>query len=105
MSVDEYARPKFFKSRPVPLATKAAMERELDRLESKGVLEKVYFSDWAAPVVVVLKDSQVQLCGDYKITVNPILDIDQYPLSLSNELFATLAEGTFFTKLDLTHAY
>ena len=106
LSVDESARPKFFKSRPVPLATKAAVEHELDRLESEGVLEKVDFSDWAAPVVVVpKKDGKVRLCGDYKVTVNPVLDIDQYPLPRSEELFATLAGGTHFTKLDLTHAY
>ena len=49
LSVDESARPKFCKPRPVPLAMKAAVERELERLESEGVLEKVDFSEWAAP--------------------------------------------------------
>ena len=66
LSIDETATPKFCKPRPVPLALRAAVEQELDRLESDGVLEKVDFSEWAAPVVAVpKKDGRVRLCGDY----------------------------------------
>ena len=63
-------------------------------------------SDWAAPVVTVPKrDGQVQICSDYKVTVNPVLDIDQYPLPRPEDLFATLADGIYFSTLDLSHAY
>ena len=41
----------------------------------------------------------------YKVTINPELDIDQYPLPKPEELFARLAGGKGFTKIDLTHAY
>ena len=48
-------------------------------------------------------------CGtsprDYKITINPVLDIDKYPLPTPEDLFATLAGGQKFSKLDLSHAY
>ena len=47
----------------------------------------------------------MRICGDYKITVNPVLDIDQYPLPRAEDLFATLAGGKCFSTLDLSHAY
>ena len=63
-------------------------------------------SNWAAPIVPVpKKDKQIRLCGDYKLTFNPELDIKRYPLPKPQELFATLAGGKKFTKLDLHQAY
>lgn len=63
-------------------------------------------SDWATPIVAVpKKDGTVRLCGDYKVTINPMLQIDQYPVPSSRVLLSTLAEGKKFTKLDLTSAY
>ena len=44
-------------------------------------------------------------CGDYKVTVNPSLEVDQYPLPKPDDLFTTLAGGKRFTKIDLTQAY
>ena len=106
LSVTPGASPKFFKPRSVPLALKERVESELDRLERDGVLEKTNYSEWAAPVVTVPKpDGQLRLCGDYKVTVNPVLDVDQYPLPKPDDIFATLAGGKQFTTLDLSHAY
>ena len=63
-------------------------------------------SQWAAPIVPVPKaDGGIWLCGDYKVTVNPFLKIDQYPVPTAEDLFATLTGGQAFTKLDLSHAY
>ena len=39
------------------------------------------------------------------MTSNPVLDIEQYPLPKPEDLFATLAGGKQFTKIDLTNAY
>ena len=55
LSVDPNTRPKFCKARPVPLALRAAVEQEIERLELNRVLEKVDFSEWATPVVAVPK--------------------------------------------------
>ena len=98
--------PRFFKPRPVPYAISDAVGSQLDKLEAEGVLEKVSHSDWAAPIVVVPKqDGSYRLCGDYKVTVNQALDVDQYPLPKPEDLLATLAGGQKFTKLDLRQAY
>ena len=104
--VRENAKPKFFKPRSVPFAMKAAVEEELSRLEQIGVVEKISSSEWAAPIVAVpKKDGKVRLCGDYKVTINPALDVDQYPLPVPEALFATLSGGKNFTTLDLSQAY
>ncbi len=77
------ATPKFFKPRPIPLALKDVVGQELDRLEKQGVIKKVNSSDWAAPIVTVPKpEGQIRLCGDYKVTMNQALTVDQYPLEL-----------------------
>ena len=62
-------------------------------------------SEWATPIVAVPKpDGRVRLCGDFKVTVNQSLTVDQYPLPKVEDLLATLASGKQFTKLDLTQA-
>jgi hypothetical protein len=100
------ANPKFFKPRPVPFAIREAVGAQLNKLEEDGVLEKVTHSSWAAPVVVVpKKDGHYRLCGDYKVTINKALDVDQYPLPKPEEIFTTLAGGQKFSKLDLSQAY
>ena len=56
----------------MPFALRGAVETELDRLEKLGIVEKVSHSDWATPIVPVVKgDGKVRICGDYKVTLNP----------------------------------
>ena len=106
LSVKEGAKPKFFKPRSVPFALKEAIEKDLDRLEQLGVVTKVNYSEWAAPIVVVPKpDGSVRICGDYKVTINPVLEVDHYPLPTPEDLFATVAGAKCFSKLDLSQAY
>ena len=78
LCVHSEATPKFQKSRPVPYSLRPAVEAELDRLEMEGVVTKVSHSAWATPVVVVPKaDGGIRLCGDFKVTVNQVLDVDK----------------------------
>ena len=91
------AQPKFHRPRSVLFVLKEAIERELDRLEMAGVIEKTTHCNWAAPIVVVpKKDGTVQLCGDYKVSVNQTLVVDKYPLPKPSDMFATLAGGSGF---------
>lgn len=63
-------------------------------------------SRWATPIVPIRKaGNKVRLCGDYKITVNPGMVVEEYPLPTIEELFASMAGGDKFTKIDLTKAY
>ena len=54
----------------------------------------------------VLKQyGSIQLCGDYKLTVNRVAKLGTYPLPKIDDLLATLVGGSFFTKLDLSQMY
>ena len=82
------------------------MEEELKRLESEGILSKVEWSDWATPIVPVPKqDGSIRICGDCKGTINPALQAEQYPLPRIEDIFANLAGGKKFSKIDLRQAY
>jgi hypothetical protein len=70
------------KARPVP-----QVERELSILENEGLLSNVDTSEWASPIVSVMKpNGSVRIYGDFKTTVNPMLNVDQYPLPRIDEL-------------------
>lgn len=106
ITVKEDVTPKFFKARPVPYAMKDRVEIELDKLEANGVIVKTTQTDWSSPVVVIPKaDKTVRICGDYKVSLNQAVEDEQYQLPTTQDLYATLAGSTVFTKLDLAHAY
>lgn len=106
LNLKSNCEPKFCKPRPLTLAMKDRVENEIDKLVKLGVLEAVDFSEWGTPIVPVLKKSgEVRICGDYKITLNPHLKVEQYPLPRIEELFARLHGGQEFSKIDLSMAY
>ncbi len=89
-------------SMPYYYALCKKVEDELNRLQDLKIIEPVQFSDWAAPIIPVLKnDGTVRICGDYKITINKAAKLDKYPIPRIEDLFAKLAGGKSFTKLDL----
>ncbi len=104
------ATPRFFKPRPVPYALRSRVESELEKFEGQKIWEKVHYSRWAAPIVAVLKDARdpsgpLRICGDYKITVNAVAPLDNYPIPNTSEQLATLSGGQKFSKIDLSQAY
>ena len=61
------AVPKFVKARPVAFALRPKVEQELDKLEKQNILTPVQVSDWASPVVPVLKkDGRVRFVAILK---------------------------------------
>ena len=55
--VEPESKLKFFKPRQVPYALKGAIEQEVNRLDM-GVIEKVRYSEWVAPIVPVVKPAE-----------------------------------------------
>lgn len=102
----ENATPRFFKPRPVPYSYRELVEKEVERNIATGVWEPVRYSEYASPLVPILKsDGSVRLCIDYKVTVNEFCKVDSFPLPRIEDIYAGLAGGQFFSKIDLQHAY
>lgn len=89
----------------VPFALKDKVDAEIDRLVRIGNLEQVEVSEWATPVVPVVKGEGVRLCGNFKLTVNPQIIVKRYPLPLKEKVFQTLQVGTKWSQIDLKHAF
>lgn len=106
LTLQDGASPKFCKAREVAYSLRPRVEEELDRLQQAGVISPVKFSDWATPIVPLPKaNGKVRICGDYKVTLNPAMKIEQYPLPKIADIFASLGGGQKFSKIDLTQAY
>ena len=80
--------------------------------DEECTIEPVQVSDWAAPIVPVLKSNKsVCICGYlgrklyFRFTVSPASKLDNYPIPKVEELLAKLNKGKFFMKLDLSQAY
>ena len=58
LSVAPEAKPRYFKPRSVPHIWKTKIEDELGGLERKGTISPVEFSEWATPIVPILKTDQ-----------------------------------------------
>ena len=98
--------PKFHRPRPVPYALHSKVDEELDRLQQEGIIRQINRSEWASPIVIVRKaDGSIRVCGDYKVSVNPYLETECYPMPNPQDLFSTLAGGRVFTRLDMKQAY
>lgn len=48
-------------------------------------------------------DKSMQIHGNYKVNVNRCVEEENYPLSNTEDAFATLAGGKQFTKRDISH--
>ncbi|XP_055842359.1 uncharacterized protein K02A2.6-like [Episyrphus balteatus] len=117
------AIPVFRAKRPVAYSVIPIIEKELKRLEDLGIITPVDFSEWAAPIVAVRKQNDESnfaelreancgrdrprstICGDYSSGPNDALEPHQYPLPISDDIFATLSNKNIFSHIDLTDAY
>lgn len=100
------SKPVFMKTRPVPLAIRLKVEADLDDLVKNGVLGAVTTSEWATLIIPApKKDRGIQTCGDFKVTLNPVLTVKQHPLPLIDNSFAGLSGGQKFSMIYLNQAY
>lgn len=73
--------PVYCKPRPWPYLLKSEVKAEIKRIEQNSVRVKPDPCDWATPILVVPKaDNTVRLGTDLKVTINQMVDGEQYPL-------------------------
>uniref|UniRef100_A0A0M3ISN1 Reverse transcriptase domain-containing protein n=1 Tax=Ascaris lumbricoides TaxID=6252 RepID=A0A0M3ISN1_ASCLU len=76
------------------------------RLENQGVVTKVDYSRWAAPIVVLKKASgNLRFCADFSTGLSDALELHKYPLPLPEDIFVTLNGGCYFSQIDFADAY
>ena len=99
--------PVYKRARSLPFQKRPLVEAELDRLEQLGVIKPIEHSEWASPIVAVVKSDgkSIRLCADFKETLNPACAMTQYPLPVPEDIFTTLSRGQAFSTLDLSSAY
>ena len=57
-------------------------------------------------VPVAKRDTKdVRLCGEYKVTINPVIREDKFPLPRVEDIFVKMAGGQRSSKIDIKNAY
>lgn len=98
--------PIFRKAYAVPLRLRQKVIDHLDSLERDGVISPVETSEWASPVVIVIKkDQNIRLVIDCRVSINKVIIPNTYPLPVAQDLFASLSGSKMFCSFDLAGAY
>lgn len=106
LNLKENTKPIFIRPRRIPYALKTKVDEEIARLCTQGVITKVDHSEWGTPVVPVVKSNgSIRLCADYKVTLNKIIQDEQYPIPMIEDIFAEMNGAKLFCTLDITQAY
>ncbi|XP_066518865.1 uncharacterized protein [Hoplias malabaricus] len=88
----------------VPEARRTAIEEEVERMLSAGIIEPSN-SPWSSPIVLVPKpDGSWRFCNDFR-KLNEVSQFDSYPLPRVDDLIDRLGKARFISTLDLTKGY
>ncbi len=97
---------RIFKAHTPPYNMRELLKETLQKMEREGVLERVDSSPIVSPIRAVVKtDGSLRVCGNYKKSLNPLLDTKQYPLPTTEECFHPMRGGEKYSKIDIRAAY
>lgn len=98
------ARPVRQPLRRQPLPHRIVIDEHLDQMLADGVIEPAV-SEWSANVVLARKkDGSMRFCIDYR-QLNDQTRKDSYPLPRIDECLDALADGGFYSTLDMRSGY
>lgn len=100
-------KPFIHKPYSVAFKHRDKVNNHLDELERAGILERVEYSQWASPIVTVIKPNKkdIRVSMDGSKTINPHIITHHYPLPLIDELISNKSGAKTFVMLDLRGAY
>lgn len=107
LTLKEGAQPVIKPARNIPEAMKSDVKRELDRLESTGVIAKVDGpSDWVNQMAVAEKKNknELRICIDPR-SLNLVLKREHYKLPVLDDVLPELSHSTIFSILDLKQGF
>lgn len=103
--VKSNARPIKHKLRNVPFSVRQDLEKELNALCARGIIEPIESSLWLSPLVVARKQNgEIRVCVDLRC-LNREIWVDSHPLPTISELLTSMKDAKVFSKLDLASAY
>lgn len=90
--------------RRIPIHKREILDKEIEKLEKRGLIEKST-SPWSSQLVLVQKkDGSWRMCVDYR-KLNERTIKDAYPITRIDDNLDALSGADWFTSLDLDMAY
>ncbi|XP_055622556.1 uncharacterized protein K02A2.6-like [Toxorhynchites rutilus septentrionalis] len=104
--MDSSFKPVFQPVRRVPIPHEAAVNKKLDDLLAKDIIEvKTGPTTWVSPLVIVGKaNGEPRVCLDLR-RVNEAVIRERFPMPIVDELLARIGSGKVRSKLDIRDAF
>ena len=106
LHIDQTVKPVAQQARRIPFHVRQKVEEELDGMERKGIIERVYGpTPWVSPLVITpKKNGEVRVCVDVRMA-NRAISRERRPMPTVDDLIHSLNGATVFSKLDLRAGY
>lgn len=106
LTVDDLAIPKALPARNIPIAIKADVKHEIERLVERDILAVVTEpTKWVSQMAIVKKQNgNLRVCIDPQ-SLNKVLVRERYKLPTFDDILPELHNAKIFTKLDVKEAF
>ncbi|OIR56155.1 MAG: uncharacterized protein A8A55_3099 [Amphiamblys sp. WSBS2006] len=81
-----------------------ALEKIMDEMIQRGIVERVRHARWSSPVVLVPKGEGYRMCVDYR-ALNKVTHTERHPIPIITEVLEQLQGACLFSVLDLTKGF